>query len=116
MGDRGNIVMVEESGNQIYLYSHWAGTELPEILQKALVRGKNRWDDESYLARIIFSEMIQKDILSETGYGISTYRCDENHPDLEVRIKDKRVVCNGQEWSFEEFTQLTDPINQITNY
>ena len=36
MGDRANIEMVYESGEKIYFYTHWSGSELPEILQNAL--------------------------------------------------------------------------------
>lgn len=70
MGDRANVV-IKSSGQQVCLYTHWTGSELPEIVKEALKRGKNRWDDFQYLTRIIFCEMIKDDVMGETGYGIS---------------------------------------------
>jgi len=104
MGDRANIEMVYESGEKIYFYTHWSGSELPEILQNALKRGKGRWDDEAYLARIIFSEMIQNEVLSETGYGIAPYICDNEHPIISVKCSNKTVTIEGVgSCTFEQF-------------
>jgi hypothetical protein len=36
----------------------------------ALKRGQGRWFDGEYLNRIIFSEMIKDEVLSDIGYGI----------------------------------------------
>lgn len=104
MGDRGNIHIKEESGKSIYLYTHWNGELLPQILRDALDRGRGRWGDESYLTRIIFSEMIREDVLGETGYGISTYRGDYNHEDIVVDMKDKTVTDrDGEVHTFEQY-------------
>ena len=65
--------------NRVYLYTHWSGSELIDTLKAALKRGKNRWNDSEYLARIIFSEMVKGDLMAETGYGIGT----EMHGDIE---------------------------------
>ena len=46
MGDRGNIVFKYTDGNKIYFYSHWGGSDLKETLRQALIRGKERWEDE----------------------------------------------------------------------
>lgn len=86
MGDRRNVRIEEESGGQIFLYTHWDGSDLPDIVASALDRGRGRWGDEAYLTRIIFSEMIKGDVEGETGYGISTYQCDENHPDVVINM------------------------------
>lgn len=73
----------------MFLYSHWDGYELPETLRSALVRGRGRWSDESYLARIVFCEMVAGDQQGDTGYGIST-RLTDNGYDLLV-FKNARV-------------------------
>ena len=52
MGDRANVV-IDDNGSQVYLYTHWRGTELPEIVRKALTKNQ-RWDDPQYLSRIVF--------------------------------------------------------------
>lgn len=62
--------MEHEDGMSVALYTHWSGSHMRETLAAALDRGRGRWGDATYLTRIIFSEMIQSDVLGETGYGI----------------------------------------------
>lgn len=76
MGNRANVKLMYGNGSNIYLYTHWGGSTIHETLARALGRGADRIGDESYLARIIFSEMIQGDILGTTGYGIAPYPID----------------------------------------
>lgn len=75
MGDRGNIV-VQGDGSKVFLYTHWTGSDLPNILKRALKRGESRWDDAQYLTRIIFCEMVGYDINGTTGFGISSVEGD----------------------------------------
>jgi hypothetical protein len=72
MGDRGNIHIITESGGDIWLYAHWDRYQLPSITAAALERGRGRWGDGSYLARIIFSTLVVNDVLGETGFGLDT--------------------------------------------
>lgn len=100
MGARSNIVLdfnktkedgsKEEKFSKIYFYSHWGG-ELQKTLAQALKRGKGRWDDNSYLARIIFSEMIKDNIDGDTGYGISPYQTDNEYPLLFVDMVNNTI-------------------------
>lgn len=81
MGDRACAVIKDGEDNQVYLYTHWAGSELPEVLRAALLAAKaeNRLDDGPYLARIIFCHMIAQDaepLYGCTGYGISAQPVD----------------------------------------
>ena len=92
MGDRANIVIRSDDAtsehNTLYLYTHWSGSELPKILAAALKRGKSRWDDEPYLNRIIFSEMIKDNPMGETGFGITPYVTDGDDRLLVVDFTD----------------------------
>lgn len=101
MGDRGNICMEIEDGTEIYLYTHWHGSELKSILQSALIRGRSRWSDESYLARIIFSEMIKDSVEELTGYGISTSLAEGGV--IKVNVAAQEVWHGTKHWSFEEY-------------
>lgn len=113
MGERGTIRINFEEG-PVCFYTHWQGDSLPENLQKSLLRGKSRWDDPSYLARIIFSSMIQEGIESLMGYGISPTPHMGNHPILEIypdKMNVSWMVPHSLEieiWSFEEFTKLPE--------
>ena len=82
MGDRGNIHWIDvigvdgEEDKGFYFYTHWGRSHLGEVLADALERGRSRWDDPSYLARIVFSEMTKGQEQDLTGYGISTWLGD----------------------------------------
>jgi hypothetical protein len=124
MGDRGNVFFVDgKSGKElagIYMYSHWGGAFLPAQLRAALVRGRERWGDPQYLARIIFCELIQEDVLSETGYGLSTRIGDNEHSIIRVDDGAQRVSFHepGKErnpkdkgslsWSYDEYVTAGD--------
>lgn len=115
MGDRANIRIKQlfpptpegEEPQFVYLYTHWGGTELPQTLAKALdsKAGRSRWDDESYLARIIFCHMLAEgnglNTDDVTGFGISCSPPDNEHPYLDVDCLAQTV--NSQK--FEDFIQ-----------
>jgi hypothetical protein len=98
MGDRGNIFIKYDEYNGIYFYTHWRGSEIRNVVKAALSK-RERWDDDSYLARIIFDELTGLDGGS-TGYGISPYLQDYNHPTVIVDIDNQCVYsCNpGDEY------------------
>lgn len=109
MGDRANIQLTGAHclPHPLFFYTHWSGCELPFTLQSALKRGRERWNDPQYLTRIIFSEMIQGDVLHLTGYGISTKVCDGEDRVLVVDVDAKKVTdWDGKSYSFEEFCSL----------
>ena len=128
MGDRGNIV-VEMLPADVWLYTHWCGTELAATLHTALSKHW-RWEDDSYLARIIFSEMVKGQESQETSYGIATSPPDNEHNILRVDCARKRVRLYRysmsstdwwadlmQTWTFEEYVaaevgQLTEALNE----
>jgi hypothetical protein len=88
MGDRGNIYvqMSENNGDDgVYLYTHWCGSCVKDIVYNALQR-RQRWDDPAYLTRILFCEMLRmgglnivETVMSEIGFGISTYIGENSH-------------------------------------
>lgn len=121
MGDRANIAIKQndlqtKDGEpvHIYFYTHWSGEDLPMILQSALRRGEPRWNDTPYLSRIIFSEMIQDDVLDETGYGISTYICDNEHDIIYIDPESNTVSIGDRQWSFKDYVEL--PPDTFKNY
>lgn len=115
MGDRANIVMKQDGNAEIYLYTHWSGYELPKTLQAALKRGKDRWNDQPYLGRVIFNEMTKGNENQVTGFGLTTYLTDNtvNRPLLVVDSEAQRVSLRtedgkavGNTWTFENFCTM----------
>lgn len=114
MGDRANVQMRtnNDTGEGMYLYTHWGGTELPEDLRQALIAGKGRWGDDIYLSRIIVSRVVGDRWQEETGYGLSTYVGDNEHPIIVVdhdaqtvtmvKEMDRDAVLAGP-WTFAEY-------------
>ena len=113
MGDRGNIVVEQEKG-RIYLYTHWRGSKIGSVLQVAL-RKRWRWDDEAYLTRIIFCELINGSERDETGFGIAVEPPDNSHPFLIVDCRSRTVRRETPKglklkvWGFEEFCDEPKP-------
>ncbi len=106
MGDRANICFHDDGGT-IYFYTHWEGEELQNTLRAALIRGKDCWGDNAYLARIIFCEMIKNNVLGLTGYGISTYLGDNEHPLIHVYPIAQTVSIGDRNWSFAKYIKET---------
>lgn len=93
MGDRGNIIIESERYGTTYLYCHWFGSELREVLAEALERGRSRWDDPPYLTAIIFRQMVKAqggDLDELTGLGISQKPTDGG-TDIVVDMDQGRV-------------------------
>jgi len=106
MGDRANIV-VKRGEEQVVLYTHWNGSELPETLRLALKRGESRWHDFQYLTRIIFCQMIPSEYWAETtGFGISCKIYDNEYEIITVDV-DKRTVQigGGKPVSFAKYVE-----------
>jgi len=108
MGDRSNIKVIFENEKTVGFYTHWGGSELQNTLKDALIRGQDRWDDSSYLARIIFSEMIREDVLGETGFGIypDGMNHEEEHETIYVNVPKKTVSIGQHTKTFEEFADV----------
>jgi len=104
MGDRANVLMKSDKDG-VYLYTHWQGYELPQAVQNALKR-KERWDDEPYLTRIVFCEMIKGQESEETGYGISSYLGDGDDRIIYINTKKQTVKLLGIVYSFKEYIKL----------
>ena len=87
MGDRNNIKITYHAGDSIYLYGHWIGDEIREIVANA-VETSGRVEDESYFARVLFCSMDAEsdDLRGETGYGIAPYQVDQDANNKMVHI------------------------------
>ncbi len=94
MGDRANVYVHDGDEPGVYLYTHWAGTELPMTVRTALHRGDSRWTDAPYLARIIFCQMIDG-TEGLTGYGISAAVGDGDDRIVDVDCETQTVTVTG---------------------
>jgi hypothetical protein len=106
VGDRGNIAILykvgdggDEQYSLIYLYTHWGGSQIAQVLQDALRRSApnketgdlGRWFDPAYLARIIFDSLKADEEDGILGFGIAPYVEDNDHPILAVDVYHQEV-------------------------
>lgn len=101
MGDRANVYVHEGDAPGVYLYTHNGGSGLPDTVRTALAR-EQRWHDDPYLARIIFSTMIEGDVSGETGYGISAVPFSGGLIDVDVATQQVTVLGESPQ-SFRDF-------------
>lgn len=103
MGARAQV-HIKETG--VYLYTHWGSGTLCSDVSKALNK-KWRWNDLSYLTRIILDEMIMEEQGSETGFGIGTKEVGDAEFIIHILSGNKIKITGGKNWegTFEEFIE-----------
>lgn len=103
MGDRGNIVVRSSQSNRddVWFYTHWTGSTIEDVVKRGLARGKERWGDSSYLARIIFDELTDGQQGELTGFGISSSMGDNEYPIVVVDDDKRRVFAVEENELFE---------------
>lgn len=110
MGARVVFTLVQEDGNRINLYSHWGETERFADLAHALHAARPRWNDESYAARIIVSNLIGPNWDQETGYGLWASSEDGLYggdcQDIVINLSNKTVTDETGTHSFDEFVDF----------
>lgn len=104
MGDRGNVYITDTAtegytaseyqagARGIYVYSHWDGSNLPETLREALIAGRGRWSDDSYLTRILIDQITKSGRDREIGYGVSLKITDNEYPITIVDLGAREVA------------------------
>jgi hypothetical protein len=118
MGARGNIqidqqAMGQEKPDSLFLYTHWAGGQICEILAAGLTKGRPRSNDDAYMTRHIFNELQGND-RDLTGFGIQVGYAPDNEYEIprvfwiefdkdnfdqeRIRIEYNGVVRTADEW------------------
>ncbi len=107
MGDRIVFSIRQDQDLSLNLYSHWGGYDRFVSLARALKAAEPRWNDSSYAARIIVSQLIGDQWGEETGFGLwasnehGMYGGD--HPDITIDLINKTVEDETGTHSFESF-------------
>lgn len=100
MGDRAQV-LIKDTG--VYLYTHWNAHKLQETVKKALAK-MWRWDDPTYLTRIIFCEMVKGYEMEELGFGIGTKMQGDIRLLITVDSNQRTVIAeDGKKYTFNEF-------------
>src|SRR4051812_46543803 len=91
MGMRRNVALVYENDNTLYLHTHKGEADVKGDLSDALLYANGYWHDESYLARIIFIQMVRDDFWGMRGDGIAPYETYCELPTVRVNLKEQTV-------------------------
>ncbi len=120
MGCRGTIEIWENGAapkdeeKPVVLYTHWGAKEMEDDLRDVLSR-KVRWNDPSYLSRMIFSKMIRSDIEGETGYGIMTCNIGDAEQEIVVDCDRQEIIVKGNDnnktYAFSELAEQYTEVN-----
>ena len=111
MGMRGNIQIKQPySEESIFLYTHWRGHHIKEILADAIVKAGGRRNDPSYFTRIVFQEMLNGDE-STSSFGISIGQIEDNEylvPRVEWTATDMIIWMPNDAYGDETAFKATD--------
>ena len=117
MGARAQVE-VQQKPHSVFLYTHWGADEILQDVIKGIIKGKLRWNDPTYLTRILFDSMKKGDD-STKSFGIGTFQAGDIEKLVIVDTENQEVkyyAINGNidqdrllisEHKFEEFV---DPI------
>lgn len=121
MGDRANIIVCENPEEQVCLYTHWRGTELPDLLRKVLKKYEGLRndpharitiiEDAHFLAHVIYMEMIKDQEDPDEWFAISQkpiwagIKLASGHDsrDIIVDVLRQTVTINGLNMSFQAY-------------
>ena len=85
--------MISDPGyGAVVLYTHWRGDQISSIAKDVLAK-RDRWNDASYLARIMLDEMTGR-AKETTGFGITAWPTigDNEHELVVLDCNSQRIV------------------------
>jgi len=124
MGARGNIQITQKRNSEtpIFLYTHYAGEQINEILALGLQRAceAGRIKDPSYATRIIFDTLTKDAYDLNTGFGISIGSPDDNNYDIPHLVWPKNfgaeptVELNDYVYTWKEYVSKFSELIQLS--
>lgn len=107
MGNRANFAFVDNKGDAIVLYGHWAGSDMLKNLADAVGHARSRWNDSAYATRIVTSRLIGDQWNMETGWGLTVNEILDNEHKIPV------IDWNQQTFSLHEEADFRDEGNKV---
>lgn len=113
MGDRAQVC-IRDGVDEVYLYTHCGGSTLIDDVRAALLRADkaNRLDDNAYLARIVFCQLMPV----EDHYGTSFYGITATETDGRLLTIDARNQTIQSDEYGVPIQSLKDFINSTEEY
>ena len=99
----------------LYLITHDYGSTLHRILRNSIRRAFQVWDRPSYIAKVIFSDMIHNHEKEIYGFEITTKNnIIPDFRDITINTKEKTVKLRKKAYSFEKYSVLSLPKHDYT--
>ena len=118
MGLRAQIE-VKQQPHSVFLYTHWGADEILQDVIKGMIKGKLRWNDPTYLTRILF-DSIKKGDDSTKSFGIGTFQAgdiekliivDIEHQEIRYYAVNSNIDQDRLLISEHKFEEFVDPID-----
>lgn len=100
MGDRRMAEIRTRTGN-LYVYTHWYGSEFPQMAEEAVKKAAPRLGDEAYWLRIVVDQLTKEGRDQETGFGLmlkpnaeDEYNNDE--PSVIIEARTGKITVRGK--------------------
>ena len=109
MGDRATVNFDYGTEGIIQLSTHWGGHRLPADLQAALASdpARRRYGDDSYLGRILVSQLIGEDWAGELNYGLAPGdTLETEYVPLTVNLPARTVTIGTATFGYAEYIAL----------
>lgn len=109
MGDRAHVYIHEGDRPGVYVYTHWHGTSLPEMVRQALATdaAQGRRTDIHYLTRIMIDSLTEgQDPALGWGVGAEPGDTSDRGRVVDVDVDKQTVTMRG-----DQFTR--DPVPLI---
>lgn len=114
MGARSNVKITDTTNADfdfgqrgIYIYSHGHGPELPVMVRDALEAGRERWNDSTYLTRILIDQITKDGRDQTTGFGVGLEPGENSFPMVIVDLGKQTVAIGdgGTPVPFEKYVK-----------
>lgn len=114
MGDR-RMAEIKTTDGSLFVYTHLAGTIMPQESIDAIYAAKDSWGDEPYATRIIVDQLTKSSRDQATGYGLMlTPNAEDSYnghqPSIIIDLVERTftVLANGvgSPLSFDSLSEL----------
>ena len=102
---------IRMTAGSLYIYTHWLGSELPELAKHAIFTAAHVWDDEDCATHALVDQITRYGRDETTGWGLlldpSSAEDSYNHdqPSVIIDLVNQVLTVKGVgagEWHFSE--------------
>jgi hypothetical protein len=120
MGTHATVLVWQDDNKEpLNFYQHYDGYNIAKEVAEGLKAGQGRWDDPTYLARIIFTQMTKSNPYDDTtGFGIGIGKGFEAEYMVVIytNYEETNIVYQDEAYSPEQFIEKFAPEEKILGH